>query len=128
MARALTSLNRTELDALAGENGIEVTEDDTASTLIEKLNAKGVTEAPPSGDGDGAAPTPSASERDISGDAAGGTPGGASESQQPTRERTLPGTGTPELPELDATTALGVRPLPAVPRNPAAEYDDSAKG
>jgi hypothetical protein len=60
---------------------------------------------------------------------AGGTPGGASESQQ-AGGSSLAGTGTVVAPELDDRTAMGVRPRVAMAPNPSLSYpeDDDAKG
>lgn len=68
---------------------------------------------------------------------AGGTAGGASESQQPEETQSGPasvdeggeGVGSKrEVPELDSATAAGVNPLPATAVDPALSYDDSAAG
>lgn len=62
------------------------------------------------------------------GNYAGGTPGGASESQQPdSKQSTLPGSNV-ELPDLDPETARAVTPLAATPVNPGDSYDDDARG
>lgn len=106
MARKLTSLNRDELDALAESNGVTVEEDDTAHSLIDKLEAKGVTEAPSQADAD--------------------------EAEEPKVEQgatnPLPRSTPPELPDLDPATKAGVTPLPATAVNPGLSYDDDAAG
>lgn len=102
MARKLTSLDRDELDSLAESNGVTVEDDDTAASLIEKLEAKGVTEAP------------STSAREADDGVSAGNP--------------LPRSTPAELPDLDPVTAAGVTPLPATAVNPGLTYDDDAAG
>lgn len=125
---SLSTLNKGELQALANEQGVDGVDEDAQNKdeMIATLEAAGVTGT--DGGGETRAGAIPASQRDTSQEAVGGTPGGASESQQPTRDRVFPGTGKPVLPDLDAVTALGVRPRPAGPRSPSLDYDDSAKG
>lgn len=68
---------------------------------------------------------------------AGGTPGGASESQQPPETQSGPasvneggeGVGSKrELPDLDPETQAGVTPRSATAVNPGDSYDDDAAG
>jgi hypothetical protein len=64
---------------------------------------------------------------------AGGTPGGASESQQIGRKQSgpesLPGSQEAELPEYDPETARGVNVIPVGEQNnPGLRYDDDAAG
>jgi hypothetical protein len=64
---------------------------------------------------------------------AGGTAGGASESQQVQEKQaapaSLPGSTEAELPEYDVVTASGVNPIPVGANvNPSARYDDDLAG
>jgi hypothetical protein len=62
---------------------------------------------------------------------AGGTAGGASESQQVQEKQaapaSLPGSTEAELPEYDVVTARGVNPIPS-DVNPGERYDDDLAG
>lgn len=103
--RKLTSLNREELDSLAASKGVAVEEGDTAATLIEKLEQRGVTEAPSAAD--------------------------AEEPQEPqadAEERPLPRSTPAETPDYDPALRSQLYGLPAVAVNPAASYDDDAAG
>jgi hypothetical protein len=97
---SLTSLNKDELQGLADERGVEGVDQDsqTKDEMIAALEASGVT-----------------SEGEA----------GASASA---RTSTLPGVGPVEIPDLDEATRRHIDPLPAVPRNPGLDYDDSLRG
>lgn len=125
---ALSSLKKDELESLARSNDIEVTDEDTRESLIAKLNDKGVTEAPSEDEAQADAEVKDAEVHDVSGRYPGGTPGGASESQQPPSKQNLAGTSDPVLPEYDEVTRLAVTPRPATASNPGAQYDDSKRG
>jgi hypothetical protein len=99
-------------DDLRGRSSIEIRNDPELREKAQKRAAER-----------GAELTAARSNPDVTHRFAGGTPGGASESQQagPGRTATI---------DLDERTALGVRPRVARPRNPSWDYPegDEEKG
>lgn len=146
MGRSLNSLDKEELRSLANSNDVSYEDGDTKEALKERLQGAGVTEAPDQlSDEEQAEVGAEQSNRDVEGVYAGGTPGGASESQQTTEasqggpqsdpvgvEADAPGDRPEEggaedpLADLDPAVRGGVEPRPAMPRNPAEAYDDEA--
>lgn len=105
-------------DELSGRSAIEIRED-------PKLRKKAQERAKERG----AELVAARANPDVTERFAGGTPGGASESQQAGESvHTLAGTGPVDMSHLDEQTALGVRPLVVGARNPTLDYPEDDEG